>query len=96
MAKATVKANIAGSAPTPKAILIANGTNKTVAPTLDITNVKMVAMIAKNNCIPHTGKPSITYNATAAKYAAAPDCSMAIPRGIKQASKNTVCQDTAV
>ena len=44
--ESTVNANTAGSAPAPIAILIASGTNKTVAPTLDITNVKKVANTA--------------------------------------------------
>lgn len=43
MAIATVRANTAGLAPTPMAILTAKGTNSTVAPTLDITKVKKVA-----------------------------------------------------
>lgn len=43
---ATVIANIAGSPPEAIAIDTANGTNNTVAPTLDIINVNIVARIA--------------------------------------------------
>ena len=43
---ATVNANIAGLAPNGMAIETASGTNNTVAPTLDITRVKKVAITA--------------------------------------------------
>lgn len=60
VAIATVSANKAGLAPTPIAIFTARGTNKTVAPTFDITSVKNVANTAIAACTTHIGMSPTT------------------------------------
>ena len=92
---ATTNAAIRGSTPVEAAMLIASGTSKTVAPTLDTTRVNTEVSIpmSVNNKIgeifPTKSRSQIAINS------AVPEVWVAMPSGISPASKNTVRQSTA-
>ena len=65
----------AGSAPACRAMLTANGTSNTVAPTLDITKVKKVASIAITACNTQWGTSPSSSKVCSAIQAAVPECS---------------------
>ena len=90
---ATIKANAVGLPPTASAKLIASGTMTIVAPTWLITIENAVVNSASASSISHGGMPcgnrSMLWPAT---HAAAPLLSIAQPKGIRQAIRNTVFQ----
>ena len=93
-ASATVRANTAGFAPAPRAMLMASGTSSTVAPTFDISRVKAVVSTARAPCSTHSGTSPSRCSVSCAIQAAVPVVSTASPSGNRPASRNTLCQPT--
>src|SRR5690606_20330167 len=90
---ATIRANPVGSPPTASARLIASGTITMVAPTWLITIENAVVSSASTSSITQIGRPSGRRSMLwPAIHAAAPLLSIAQPRGIRQAIRNTVFQ----
>src|SRR5688500_11821462 len=90
---ATIRAKAVGLPPAASARLIAIGTITMVAPTWLITSENSVVSSPSATSITHTGKPSGRRSMVCpAIHAAAPLESIAQPRGIRQAIRNTVFQ----
>ena len=68
---ATVIAKTAGFPPAAKAIEMASGTSRTVAPTFDIIKVKIVASTASTACKLQIGQPSSSSSTRSRPFAVA-------------------------
>ena len=91
---ATISAYIAGLAPVANAMLTEIGTRMVVAPTFDITRLKIVAITASATWMVSSGtSPRMTMISWAIQ-AAVPVRSIACPSGIRLASRKTVFQLT--
>ena len=94
VASPTTRAAILGSVWAAMAMLTTRGTRRTVAPTLEMTRVKMV------ESIPMTVKRTMGWTSPIvcrmawAIHAAVPVFSVAIPRGISPARRKMVRQST--
>ena len=91
---ATIRAYMVGLAPVASAMLTAIGTNIVVAPTFDITRLNTVASTARASWMASSGTSPSTTMISCAIHAAVLVRSMARPRGIRLASRNTVFQLT--
>ena len=94
MARPTTRAAMRGSAWAAMAMLTTRGTSNTVAPTLEITSVNRVDSTPMTESSTMGETVPMMLRTLWAIQAAAPVFSVAIPRGMRPASRKMVRQST--